>query len=399
MANCDMRGPGFDRPGRGLVNVPVAFYTAAMHQAVSTPQDRDRARGRGTALNPEGRFERHARVAEDDGWGGPEAGDDGPDDDLPAVRTEVSVERPRRVIVRNDSPDIGFDRSLNPYRGCEHGCIYCFARPGHGYLGMSAGLDFERRLIARPDAPAVLAAELSRKGYAPAPLALGTNTDPYQPIDRDRAIARGVLEVLRDFRHPVTVATKGSLVERDADILSDMAALGLASVGVSVTTLDPDLARRLEPRVPSPRRRLATIERLSRAGVPVRVMVSPIIPGLTDAEVERILQAARDAGAVAASWVMLRLPHEVAPLFDDWLVQHAPGRRDKVLARLREMHGGKLYSADWGHRMTGAGPHATLIAKRFDMAAGRLGLVRRMPPLRCDLFRVPPRPGDQLSLF
>ncbi|PZX13620.1 DNA repair photolyase [Palleronia aestuarii] len=355
------------------------------------PSRSHRVLGRGTPANPETRFDRHTRTAEDDGWAA--------EDDLPPVRTEVREEVPRRVLTRNTSPDIGFDRSINPYRGCEHGCIYCFARPSHAFLGLSPGLDFETKLVARPDAPRVLERELRRKGYAAAPVALGTNTDPYQPIERDRRIMRGLLEVLQAFRHPLTIATKGGLVLRDADILSEMSGANLARVGISVTTLDAGLARRLEPRVPPPAARLRTIEALARAGVEVRVMVSPIIPGLTDPEMEAILGTARDAGAVAASWVMLRLPFEVAGLFEDWLDTHAPGRKAKVIARLREMHGGKPYSADWGRRMRGEGLFADLVARRFDLACRRLGLACRLPPLRRDLFAPPPRPGTQLALF
>ncbi len=358
---------------------------------VDTPPPRARSKGRATSRNPETRFDAFARVAEDDGWH--------VDEDLPLVRTEIRDEVPRRVISRNTSPDIGFDRSINPYRGCEHGCIYCFARPTHGYLGMSPGLDFETKLIARPEAPRLLARELARKGYTVAPIALGTNTDPYQPIERDRRIMRGILEVLQAHRHPLSIATKGSLVERDIDILSEMAAARLARVGISVTTLDAELARRLEPRVPPPARRLQTIERLAKAGIEVRVMASPMIPGLTDPELEAILQAARDAGAVGAAWVMLRLPYEVAGLFEDWLDRHAPLRKEKVLARLREMHGGKTYSADWGHRMRGEGIHAALIARRFDLAVKRLGLAEHLSPLRCDLFEVPLGTERQPSLF
>lgn len=313
-------------------------------------------------------------------------------------RTEVRDEPVTRVISYNSSPDLGFDRSVNPYRGCEHGCIYCFARPSHAYLGLSPGLDFETRLIARPTAPDALARALRQRGYAPAMLALGTNTDPYQPIERDRRIMRGLLEVLRDHRHPVGITTKGTLVERDIDILQDMGP-ELCRVGLSVTTLDADLARRLEPRVPSPARRLAAIERLARAGVVVRVMVSPIIPGLTDHEVEAVLTAARDAGARAASMIPLRLPLEVAPLFEEWLHEHAPLRAEKVLRRLREFHGGDLYRSGFGTRMRGQGVHASLLQRRFRRACDSLGLARHLPPLRDDLFRLPPRAGDQLSLL
>ena len=350
-------------------------------------------RGRGATSNPETRFDPYRTERVDDGWDGPD------DDDLPAVRTESRDEVPRRVISRNTSPDISFDRSINPYRGCEHGCIYCFARPSHGYLGLSPGVDFETKLIARPQAPDVLARELRARSYQPAPIALGTNTDPYQPIERDRRIMRGILEVLETFHHPLTIATKGVLIERDTDILARMAADGLVRVGISVTTLNRDLARRLEPRVPSPDRRLRAIEHLARAGVPVRVMVSPVIPGLTDPEIEAILRAAKDAGAVAASWIMLRLPFEVAGLFEDWLDDHAPGQKAKVVARLKEMHGGALYSADWGKRMRGEGLYAQMIGQRFSLATKRLGLAEKLPPLRSDLFAPPPRAGDQLSLF
>ncbi|NKX46373.1 PA0069 family radical SAM protein [Roseibacterium sp. KMU-115] len=351
----------------------------------------DRARGRAARTNAAGRFERFARTAEADGWDA--------DADLPPLRTEVSEERPRTAITRNTSPDLSFDRSINPYRGCEHGCIYCFARPSHAFLGLSPGLDFETRLVARPDAPAVLEAELRARGYVPAPIAIGTNTDPYQPIERDRRIMRRVLEVLHAFRHPVAVVTKGSLVERDADILGEMGQAGLARVGISVTTLDADLSRKMEPRCPSPARRLQTIERLTRAGVPVRVMASPLVPGLTDHELEAILQAARDAGAVAASTIPLRLPREVSGLWQDWLAAQYPERVGRVMGKIRDMHGGRDYDPAWGRRMTGQGLWADLIAQRFARATRALGLAERMPPLRCDLFRAPARAGDQLSLF
>ncbi|GIT92471.1 radical SAM protein [Jannaschia pagri] len=313
-------------------------------------------------------------------------------------RTEVRDEGVERIISRNASPDLGFDRSVNPYRGCEHGCIYCYARPSHAYLGMSPGLDFETKLIARPSAPQALAAELRAPSYRPGTLAIGTNTDPYQPVERDRRIMRQLLDVLRDHRHPVAITTKGTLVERDIDILSDMGP-DLCRVGLSVTTLDDGLARKLEPRVPVPSRRLAAIERLARAGIVVRVMVSPTIPGLTDHEVERILAAARDAGAQAASMIPLRLPLEVAPLFEEWLRAHVPDRARKVLNRVREFHGGKLYDAGFGHRMRGRGVHADLLQRRFRRAVDDLGLAWKLPPLRTDLFRVPPRAGDQLTLF
>jgi DNA repair photolyase len=354
--------------------------------------DPARRKGRAAGSNAAGRFEPYARVGADDGWG---AGEEA----AGAVRTEVSEERLRRAITRNASPDVGFDRSVNPYRGCEHGCIYCFARPSHAFLGLSPGLDFETRLVARPNAPEALRAELSARGYRPAVLALGTNTDPYQPIERDRRIMRGLLEVLAAFRHPVAIVTKGTLIERDIDILAPMAAEGLAAVGVSVTTLDADLARAMEPRVPPPARRLAAIERLAAAGIPVRVMASPMIPALTDHELERILKAARDAGATAASTITIRLPLEVAPLFRAWLEEHFPGRAAHVLARVRELHGGRDYDPAWGTRMTGTGPFAELLRRRFAVACARLGLDREGPRLRTDRFAVPPRAGEQLSLF
>lgn len=346
---------------------------------------------RGAASNRTGRYERHARETAHDGWDLVE--------DLPPLRTEVSVERPRTIITRNTSPDVAFDRSINPYRGCEHGCIYCFARPSHAWLGHSPGLDFETKLVARPEAPDLLARELARKSYRPEVIAIGTNTDPYQPIEKEFRIMRRVLEVLRDHHHPVGIVTKGTLIERDIDILSDMASKGLARVGITVTTLDPVLSRRMEPRVPSPARRLATIRRLTEAGCPVRVMASPMIPALTDHELEAILAAGRDAGAVSASWIMLRLPREVADLFREWLERHFPDRAARVMGRVRELHGGHNYDPDWGKRMTGEGAFADLMRHRFAVAVKRLGLDMELPALRTDLFRRPPRAGDQLDLF
>ncbi|MBV0911743.1 PA0069 family radical SAM protein [Anianabacter salinae] len=362
-----------------------------MSESESHTLDPKRRKGRGVSTNRTNRFEKTSRVAVHDGWD--------IDDDLPPFRTEVSDEVPRSVITRNTSPDIGFDRSINPYRGCEHGCVYCFARPSHAFLGLSPGLDFETRLIARPEAPRVLADELRAKKYRPATIAIGTNTDPYQPIEGDRRVMRGILEVLQAHRHPVAIVTKGTLIERDIDILSDMAAQGLARVGISVTTLDRDLARKMEPRVPGPERRLATIRKLADAGIPVRVMASPMIPGLTDHELEAILQRGAVSGATTASYIMLRLPREVAELFRDWLAEAVPGQADKVMARVRAVHGGRDYDPEWGKRMTGEGAFANLLKRRFDVAAARLGLTRDEAPLRTDLFRVPPRVGDQLSLF
>ncbi|MBF9041797.1 PA0069 family radical SAM protein [Rhodobacterales bacterium HKCCE4037] len=347
--------------------------------------------GRAAASNDAGRYEALRRDAVHDGWD--------MEEDLPPLRTEVTEEVPRRIITRNTSPDVPFDRSINPYRGCEHGCIYCFARPTHAYLGLSPGLDFETRLIARPDAAQVLDAELRRKSYRCDVIAIGTNTDPYQPIERERRVMRDVLEVLQRFRHPVGIATKGTLVERDADILGDMAADGLAHVGISVTTLQADVARKMEPRVPSPKRRLQAIEALAKAGVPVRVMVSPIVPGLTDHEIEGIVAAARDAGAQAASMIPLRLPAEVSALWQEWLAEHYPERVGRVMSKLRDMHGGKDYDSEWGKRMRGQGVWAELLQQRFARSVRATGLDESLPKLRTDLFEVPLAKGDQLALF
>ncbi len=347
-------------------------------------------RARGAASNDAGRFERHARSYEPDGWT--------PQDEVP-LRTSTTIEVPRRVISYNRSPDLPFDRSINPYRGCEHGCIYCFARPTHAWLGLSAGLDFETRLIARPEAPEVLARELRHRADTPRTIAIGTNTDPYQPIEKQHEIMRACLKVLRDFRHPVAIVTKGTLIERDIDILSDMARQGLVRVGISVTTLDAELSRKLEPRAPTPMRRLATIRALSDAGIETRIMTSPIIPGLTDHEIEALLKAGRDAGAIAASWVMLRLPLEVAPLFREWLETHYPDRAARVMGHVRDMQGGKDYDATFGTRMRGTGPYAEMIAQRFEAGLRRYGYSRKLPELRTDLFRPPAQAGDQLSFF
>lgn len=346
---------------------------------------------RGALGNQPGRYERCDRRFEQDGW------DIAPEETL--LRTEVTVERPRSIIAYNRSPDLPFDRSINPYRGCEHGCIYCFARPTHAWLGMSAGLDFETRLVARPEAPIVLAKELRARRYRVAPIAIGTNTDPYQPIEKKHVVTRACLEVLQQFQHPVAIVTKGTLIERDLDMLAPMAARGLVRVGLSITTLDPDLSRKLEPRAPSPQRRLQTIRRLTEAGVPVRIMTSPLIPGLTDHELEALLAAGAEVGAKAASWIMLRLPLEVSPLFQEWLAEHVPDRAARVMRLVRAMHNGKDYAAQWGQRMRGTGPYAEMIAKRFRIAARRHGLDGPQPALRCDLFSPPHKAKAQLSLF
>lgn len=354
-------------------------------------QKRHRTPGRAAGSNPDVRFDRLRSEAVDDGWG--------VDDTLPVLRTEVTDEVARSVISRNTSPDLSFDRSINPYRGCEHGCIYCFARPSHAFLGLSPGLDFETKLIARPNAADQLRKELSNPRYVPKMLAIGTNTDPYQPIEKKRRIMRDVLQVLSDFNHPVGIVTKGTLIERDADILAPMAAKGLARVGISITTLDPKISRAMEPRVPMPAARLRTIRKLTEAGIPVRVMVSPVIPALTDHEVEAILHAAKDAGAVAASSIMLRLPREVATLFRDWLAEHYPDRAARVMGRVRELHGGKDYDPEFGKRMTGQGEWAAMMRQRVKLTTRKLGLDRSLPPLRTDLFARPAQTGDQLSLF
>lgn len=352
--------------------------------------DAKRRVARGALQNTSGRFDL-ARVEEGDGWEIRE--------ERPRFQTQVSIERPRSIITYNRSPDLPFDRSINPYRGCEHGCIYCFARPSHAYLGLSPGLDFETKLIARPEAANVLDRELAARSYRVAPIAIGTNTDPYQPCEKSYEITRACLKVLAHYQHPVAIVTKGTLIERDIDILASMAAKGLARVGVSLTTLDPDLCRKMEPRAPGPKRRLEMIRRLAQAGIPVRLMASPLIPGLTDNELEALLKSGARAGATSASWIMLRLPREVSELWQQWLTEHYPARAEKIMARLREMHGGKDYDPRWGHRMRGEGKYADLIARRFQVYARKLRLSEPSEPLRCDLFKVPPRPGDQLSLF
>ncbi len=347
-----------------------------------------RPRGRGAGVNPPNRFAATRTEAVDDGW---------QQDPLPPLPTTLAWDASRTVIARNDSPDIPFDRSINPYRGCEHGCIYCYARPGHAWLGHSPGLDFETRLYAKAGAAARLEEELSTRGYRCAPIALGSYTDVYQPVERTQKVTRSLLEVLARCRHPVTLVTKSALLERDLDLLADMAARGLVSVRLSLATLQPELARRLEPRAASPARRLATIARLREAGVPVGVLVAPVIPVLTDPEMEKVLAAARDAGAEEADYVLLRLPMEVAGLFRDWLASHYPGQAARVMARVQDTRGGQDDDPRFGRRMVGAGLYAELLAKRFRVAATRLGF-RVLPPLRTDLFRRPER-GGQLSLF
>ncbi len=351
----------------------------------------ERRRGRAAALNPSGRFEAYSRESFDDGWQNFE--------ELPPFKTEVQEEKPRTIITRNDSPDISFDRSVNPYRGCEHGCIYCFARPSHAYMGLSAGLDFESKLFAKPDAAKLLERELSKPGYEPKTIAIGTNTDPYQPIEKQWRIMREILEVLEAANHPVGIVTKSALVTRDIDILARMAARGLAKVALSVTTMDRKLARNMEPRAATPTKRLEAMKELSAAGVPVSVMVAPVIPGLNDHEIERILDAARAQGALEAGYVMLRLPLEVSPLFKDWLLRHYPDKYRHVLSLVRAMRDGKDYDAEWGKRMRGTGPYAWTIGRRFELAATRLGMNVEKRALRTDLFTSPAKGGTQLKLF
>lgn len=380
--------------GIGILHVLILFYKNCMIRIVPKSELQARtkaARGRGIAANPTGRFEQASRTAVDDGWGTP--------DDPQPVRTQVQVERVRSIVTKNTSPDLSFTQSINPYRGCEHGCVYCFARPSHAYLNMSPGLDFETKLIARPNAAQVLERTLRKRSYVPKVIAIGTNTDPYQPIEKQYRIMRDCLKVLRDFKHPVAITTKGTLIERDIDILSDLAKMDLLRVGVSITTLDAKLSRALEPRVPAPKRMLQMIKRLSGEGINVRVLMSPIIPGLTDHEIEKILKAAKLHGATGATWAMLRLPREVAELFQDWIRANYPNHATKVLARIREMHGGRDYDPDFATRLTGEGEHTDMITQRFELACKKNKLLRDMPELRTDLFAPPPQAGDQLALF
>ncbi|HEX5510063.1 MAG TPA: PA0069 family radical SAM protein, partial [Pseudolabrys sp.] len=349
------------RPPAGQPSTPAddkfGEYTTGL---LGVAVDFERRRGRGATTNAVGRYEPLARIAFDDGWRSL--------DELPAFKTTVTVDATRKIITRNDSPDIGFDRSINPYRGCEHGCIYCFARPTHAYLGMSPGLDFESKLFVKPDAAELLEKELSATNYAPKVIAIGTNTDPYQPIERRYQVMRRILEVLDAAGHPVGIVTKSALVLRDLDILARMAERRLAKVALSVTTLDAELARKMEPRAATPMRRLETLRRLSQAGVPTTVMVAPIIPALNDMEIERILDAAAVAGVKEAGYVLLRLPLEVRDLFREWLEANYPDRAEHVFKLIRDTRGGKDYDSTWGKRMKGGGPYAWMIGRRFEMA-------------------------------
>ena len=353
-------------------------------------------RGRGAAWNPPNRFEPIEIVPDGD-----TLDDDIAADELPLPRTQFLRDTTKTIIARNDSPDIGFSASINPYRGCEHGCVYCYARPFHEYLGFSAGIDFESRILVKEDAPALLRQELMKPSYQPEVIAVSGVTDPYQPVERRLRITRACLEVLAEFRNPVTIITKNHLVTRDVDVLSDLAAHDCVAVNLSLTTLDDTLQRVMEPRTSIPRRRLAAVETLAAAGIPVGVMVAPIVPGITDAEVGDILQAARDAGARWAGYVMLRLPHAVAPLFEDWLAHHFPDRREKVLNRIRSMRGGRLYDSRWGVRGRGTGEMADQIVGLFHAARRKAGFGEgdsTRVALSTSSFRRPPRHG-QLALF
>ena len=353
--------------------------------------DAGRRHGRGAETNRSGRFEPLSREAHDDGWNSLDL--------LPPVKTEVQEEIARRIITRNESPDISFDRSINPYRGCEHGCAYCFARPTHAYMGLSPGLDFETKLFAKPNAAKLLEKELVRPGYEVRTMAIGTNTDPYQPIERRYRIMREVLEVLDATSHPVGIVTKSALVVRDIDILARMAERNLVKVALSVTTLDRKLARAMEPRAATPSRRLETLRLLSEAGIPTTVMVAPVIPALNEAEIERILEAAAAAGVKEAGYVLLRLPLEVKDVFREFLEREYPDRAAHVLSVIRSMRNGKEYDAKWGERMRGNGPYAWQIGRRFEIAARKLGINREKRRLRTDLFVAPQPESGQLDLF
>jgi DNA repair photolyase len=356
-------------------------------------------KGRGATFNPENRFRRESREAVDDGWIAPTENES---DEAPPPKTTVTIQNARTIIARNDSPDIPFDRSINPYQGCEHGCVYCYARPSHAYLDLSPGLDFETKLFAKPNAAELLRAELSKPGYRCEPMALGTNTDPYQPIEREWRITRQVLEVLAECDHPITITTKGVAIERDLDLLGAMAAKNLVHVQVSIAMLDGKLARKLDPRAPSPQRRLEMVKAIASAGVPVGVNVAPVIPQLTDKDLEAVLEAAAAHGARSAMWVMLRLPREVKELFRDWLAQHYPLRAEHIMSLVQQIRGGRDNDPRFGARMRGQGQFADLIERRFEIACRRLGLNQgRGISLDSTRFRPPaaPQGNAQLQLF
>jgi DNA repair photolyase len=349
-------------------------------------------RGRGAQTNASGRFESLVREAFDDGW-------TGEDEAAAPLKTVVTPERAKTIIARNDSPDVGFDRSINPYRGCEHGCIYCYARPSHAYVGLSPGLDFESRIFFKPEAGKLLAQELSKPSYQPGPIHIGGNTDPYQPQERRLRVTRQVLETLQRFGHPFSIITKSALILRDADLIGPMGAAGLARAAVSVTTLDRSLARAMEPRAATPERRIGAIRGLAEAGCPVTVMFAPVIPGLNDHELEAVLERAAEAGARRAGYVVLRLPLEIKDLFREWLEAARPDRAGRVMSLVRQMRHGRDYDMRWGERMKGDGPIAEIIGARFSAARRRCGLDKPLPPLDLTQFRVPAKAGDQLDLF
>lgn len=363
-----------------------------MNEHSKSPDSKSRqARGRAALSNQVSRFESFEREAFDDGW-------DLEEEDAP-LRREVIVDKSKTILARNQSPDIPFDRSINPYRGCEHGCIYCFARPTHAYLGYSPGLDFETKIHTKPDAVKLLAKELGKKSYQCRTIAMGTNTDPYQPLEKEARITRGILEYLLERRHPVSIVTKGALINRDLDVLSALAAHQLVSVYISVTTLETRLHRQMEPRAMAPGKRLATIRALHEAGVPVGVMAAPMIPRLNDMELERIMEAAREAGAQWAGYILVRMPLEIKDLFSEWLAEHYPDRADKVLGHIRETRGGQMNNAEFGQRMRGTGVYAQLLKRRFEVAHARLGFERDLLKLRSDLFRKPSADPRQMELF
>lgn len=376
-----------------IFRLPVVFgqHKLYIHTVFWDPMMKTRA----TPLNPQNRFQPIVTDRQyDDGWYQDPADDTCPD----SLATEVVDEQVRTIISRNQSPDVPFDQSINPYRGCEHACIYCFARPTHAYWDMSPGLDFETRLIAKPNAAEQLRRELDKPGYRVSPIALGVNTDAYQPVEKHREITRDVLKVLAEYRHPVSIITKGALILRDLDLLSELAHQGLCSVRVSLTTLDNTLKRQMEPRTAAPATRLKVIRELAAAGVPTGIILGPVIPFINDHEIESILGAAAEAGAERASWIMLRLPLELDELFQDWLQRHFPDRASHVMNRMRDLRGGKSYEAQFGRRMTGTGPYADLVRQRFAKRARQLGLnLHQAEPLRSDLFRRPA--GEQIGLF
>jgi DNA repair photolyase len=378
-----IRSSALKRPPAPLPSTPAG--------EIGTAVDRDRRRGRGTTSNATGRYEPLARVVFDDGWQNL--------DDLPPFKTSVTVDATRKIITRNESPDISFDRSINPYRGCEHGCVYCFARPTHAYLGLSPGLDFESKLFMKPNAPELLERELSAPGYAPKIIAIGTNTDPYQPIERQHQIMRRILEVLERAGHPVGIVTKSALVLRDLDILARMAKRDLVKVAISVTTLDAKLARTMEPRASTPQRRLDALRQLVKAGVPASTLVAPVIPAINDVEIERILDAVAATGVRHAGYVLLRLPLEVRDLFREWLMANFPDRHRHVFKLIRDMRGGKDYDSTFGTRMTGKGPIAWMIGRRFEVACERLGLNATSVKTTTEHFHPPLPASEQLSLF